>query len=75
MSLVETSFFIYMLHDLHLCADRTLIYHCKTGDALLLPRLTNHKPLILGPRVTLSLGANPLKAMTTKNYGPVNSSM
>jgi len=51
------------------------IYHCRTGDALLLPRLTNHKPLILGPRVTLSLGANPLKAMTTKNYGPVNSSI
>ena len=51
------------------------IYHCKTGDALLLPRLTNHKPLILGPRVTLSLGANPMKAMTTKTYGPTNSSM
>lgn len=51
------------------------IYHCRTGDALLLPRLTNHKPLILGPRVTLSLGANPMKAMTTKNYGPVNTSM
>ena len=51
------------------------IYHCKPGDALLLPRLTNHKPLILGPRVTLSLGANPMKAMTSKNYGPVNTSM
>lgn len=51
------------------------IYTLNPGDAILLPRLTNHKPMIIGPRVTLSLGANPMKAMNTKPYGPVNTSM
>ena len=44
------------------------IYHCKTGDTLLLPRFTNHKPLIIGPRVTLSLGANPVNNITNGIY-------
>ena len=35
------------------------IHHMKTGDVLLLPPLNNHKPIPLGPRVTLSLGALP----------------
>ena len=32
-------------------------WHLKTGDALFLPKLTAHKPISLGPRVTLSIGA------------------
>ena len=51
------------------------IYKLSPGDAILIPRLTNHKPLVIGPRVTLSLGANPMKAMSTKAYGPVNTSL
>lgn len=35
------------------------IHHMKTGDTLLLPPGTIHKPVPLGPRVTLSLGALP----------------
>jgi len=35
------------------------MHHLKTGDALLLPPGTIHKPIPLGPRVTLSLGAMP----------------
>ena len=38
---------------------KSKIHHMKTGDALLLPPLNNHKPIPLGPRVTLSLGALP----------------
>lgn len=37
------------------------ILHLQTGDALLLPPLYNHKPIPMGPRVTLSLGALPKK--------------
>tara|TARA_B110000483_G_scaffold142860_1_gene170723 strand:- start:74 stop:637 length:564 start_codon:yes stop_codon:yes gene_type:complete len=44
--------------------DGKKIYHLKTGDALLLPPLTVHKPIPIGPRVTLSLGALP------KHYEP-----
>lgn len=38
------------------------IHHMKTGDVLLLPPGTIHKPVPLGPRVTLSLGALPENA-------------
>ncbi|MAV94271.1 MAG: hypothetical protein CMA31_01115 [Euryarchaeota archaeon] len=37
------------------------LFHVKTGDALLLPRLTPHKSIPLEPRVTLSIGAIPSK--------------
>ena len=37
----------------------------KTGDAIFIPRLYGHKSVPMGPRVTLSLGANPSKAMST----------
>lgn len=36
-----------------------IIHHMETGDALLLPPLYIHKPVPIGPRVTLSLGAIP----------------
>ena len=37
------------------------IYHMKTGDVLLIPPLTIHKPVPIGPRVTLSIGSMPNK--------------
>ena len=37
------------------------IIHVKTGDALLLPKLTPHKSIPMEPRVTLSIGAIPSK--------------
>jgi mannose-6-phosphate isomerase-like protein (cupin superfamily) len=39
------------------------IYHLKTGDAILIPPLTIHKPIPIGPRVTLSIGSMPNKYM------------
>jgi ribosomal protein L16 Arg81 hydroxylase len=39
------------------------IHHLKTGDAILIPPLTIHKPIPLGPRVTLSIGSMPNKFM------------
>ena len=35
------------------------LHHMQTGDVLLLPPLYWHKPIPMGPRVTLSLGALP----------------
>lgn len=35
------------------------IHHLKTGDAIVFPPLYAHKPMPMGPRVTLSLGALP----------------
>ena len=37
------------------------VIHVKTGDALLLPKLTPHKSIPMEPRVTLSIGAIPSK--------------
>ena len=37
------------------------VVHVKTGDALLLPKLTPHKSIPMEPRVTLSIGAIPSK--------------
>jgi mannose-6-phosphate isomerase-like protein (cupin superfamily) len=37
------------------------LLHLKTGDVLLMPPGTIHKPIPLGPRVTLSIGALPEK--------------
>jgi ribosomal protein L16 Arg81 hydroxylase len=37
------------------------IYHMKTGDVILIPPLTVHKPIPIGPRVTLSIGSMPNK--------------
>jgi len=37
------------------------MWHLKTGDALLLPKLTPHKSIPMEPRVTLSIGAIPSK--------------
>lgn len=45
------------------------IYHMKTGDALLLPPLTIHKPVPMGPRVTLSIGSMPNKFMPVTAAG------
>jgi len=39
--------------------SKKVIHHMQTGDVLLIPPLYNHKPIPLGPRVTLSLGALP----------------
>lgn len=39
--------------------SKKVIHHMETGDVLLIPPLYNHKPIPLGPRVTLSLGALP----------------
>jgi|TARA_B100001996_G_scaffold333075_1_gene282500 hypothetical protein len=53
------------------------VYTLKTGDAIFIPRLYGHKSVPMGPRVTLSLGANPTKAMSTNpNFmnQPVNTS-
>ena len=44
------------------------VHHLKTGDAIFIPRLYGHKSVPMGPRVTLSLGANPAKAMHTTNF-------
>lgn len=38
-------------------ANENRLIHLKTGDVLLLPRLTPHKSIPLEPRVTLSIGA------------------
>ena len=46
-------------------ATKKELFHLKTGDAILFPRLYGHKSIPMGPRVTLSLGSNPSKAMTT----------
>ena len=53
------------------------VHTLKTGDAIFIPRLYGHKSVPMGPRVTLSLGANPTKAMSTNpNFmnQPVNTS-
>ncbi len=53
------------------------VHTLKTGDAIFIPRLYGHKSVPMGPRVTLSLGANPSKAMSTNpNFmnQPVNTS-
>jgi hypothetical protein len=44
-------------------ADNYKIQHLKIGDALFLPRLLPHKAIPLSPRVTLSIGANPLSKL------------
>ena len=52
-------------------ASKNQLLHVKTGDALLLPRLTPHKSIPLEPRVTLSIGAMPSKpAMTQPPAAP-----
>lgn len=63
---VETVFLIQGYGDVaYITVDETgenkQVHHLTTGDALLLPPLYNHKPIPLGPRVTLSLGALPKK--------------
>ena len=52
------------------------VFTLSTGDAIFIPRLYGHKSVPMGPRVTLSLGANPSKAMTTNNFmnQPANTS-
>ena len=48
------------------------LLHVKTGDAILLPRLTPHKSIPLEPRVTLSIGAMPSKpALTQPPAAPI----
>ena len=47
-------------------ANENRLIHVKTGDALLLPRLTPHKSIPLEPRVTLSIGATPSKPALTQ---------
>ena len=44
------------------------VFTLSTGDAIFIPRLYGHKSVPMGPRVTLSLGANPAKAMSTTNF-------
>ena len=41
------------------------VFTLTTGDVIFIPRLYGHKSVPMGPRVTLSLGANPRKAMST----------